>query len=72
MKKHGYGEQDSARGCTPPGGRWAVWRKRPAQRANERVSFDDITRVNAMRNLNGKWGCWLLRHLAYRLYRYGD
>lgn len=72
MKKHGYGEQDSAQGFTPPVGQWAVWRARPAQRANELVSFDDITRVYAMQNLNGKWGCWLLRHLAYRLYRYGD
>jgi len=72
MKKHACGEQDSAQDCTQPVGQWVVWRNRPGQRANERVSFDDISRVNAMRNLNGKWGCWLLRHLAYRLYRYGD
>lgn len=72
MKKHGDGKRDSVQDCTPTVGQSAVWRKRPAQRANERVSFDDITRVNVMRDLNGKWGCSLLRHLAYRLYRYGD
>lgn len=55
----------------------------PAERAVERaalrqrilkgpVRFDDITRLNALDDLDADWGCKLLRMLSYKLYKSGD
>lgn len=70
--KNGGGELEHDQHYMPTRGQWAVWRTRPAQRSAHRISFDDLQRVNAMRKLNGNWGCRLLRVLLYRLQRYGD
>lgn len=70
--KNGVGDLGPDLRNIPARVQWAVWRTRPAQLSAHRISFDDLQRVNAMRSLNGNWGCKLLRVLLYRLQRYGD
>lgn len=53
-------------------GRPAVWRARPSITLNRHISFDDVKRLNALRDLNGNWGCRLLRGLLYKLHKHGD
>lgn len=36
------------------------------------VSFDQIKDRHAIEDLNGSWGCKLLRVLSYKLYKSGD
>jgi len=70
--KSGGGELGPDHYYVPVRGQWAVWRTRPVQRSARCISFDDLQRVNAMRSLNGNWGCTLLRVLLYRLQRHDD
>lgn len=36
------------------------------------ISFDQIKDRHAIEELNGSWGCKLLRVLSYKLYKSGD